>query len=99
MDRVESHEIGTAGDPVRSWRHTFAIKVFELQVNGNDNLFVGQERIVIDLPWVEVDCLDSDTGALLGVRGFLENYTLIADFWNRVFSIKDHRPTKGIRGI
>jgi hypothetical protein len=99
IDRVESREIDTAGDPVRSWRHAFAIKVFHMQVSNDDRLFVDRDRVVIDLPFIALDVLDSDTDPLFGVRGFLENYTLIADFQKRIFSLKDYRPTRGIRGV
>ncbi len=99
IDRDDADEIETAGEPVQGWRHTFGIKVFHMTIGGTGGHFVDETRPIIDIPVVTVDVLDSNTPALLGVRGFLEDYTLIANFQKRIFSLKDARPTRGICGI
>jgi hypothetical protein len=99
IDRDDADEIETAGEPVQGWRHTFKIEVFYMEARGPDSALVDETRVIIHLPWVTVDVLDSNIPALLGVRGFLENYTLIANFHECIFSLKDARPTRGICGI
>ncbi|MBW8000846.1 MAG: hypothetical protein FVQ80_02335 [Planctomycetes bacterium] len=81
--------IWTASDQVTSWKHTFTIHIYAMQTRGSNEIFVDKNDIVLTLENIEVDVLECDTPNLLGVRDFLENYTLTANYPQKTFSIQD----------
>jgi len=81
----------TASNHVQYWQHTFKIHIYTMYERGPENIFVDKNNIVLTLENVAVDVMDCDTPILLGVRDFLENYTLTANYPRRLFSIQDLR--------
>lgn len=81
----------TASHNVHYWQHTFTLNIFHTEVLGPDEIFVDYDKIILTLPNILVDALDCPTPELLGVRGFLENYVLTADYPRQIFSINDFK--------
>ena len=80
---------GTANKDVKHWEHNFTIRIFAMRSTGPNTIFVNKKDVVLTLENILVRVLDSDTPTLLGVKGFLENYTLTANYPRRLFSIQD----------
>jgi hypothetical protein len=81
----------TASHRVSYWQHTFTINIFHTEILGPDEIFVDYDKVILTLPNILVDALDCPTPELLGVRGFLENYVLTANYPRQLFSINDFK--------
>lgn len=79
----------TASEDVDHWEHKFTIRIYAMRTTGPNTIVIDKEDAVLVLTDIPVRVLDCDAPTLLGVKGFLENYTLTANYPGKLFSIQD----------